>query len=178
MDSIAEGVDTVGVEWHVQCGATAFPLGRGLSQARVCTQTGKIERVVDIAEAPWRVIGLIALPFINVVQALMALLMPPARGERLTRGRSPTELAGAAGAVGEGVRVAARETAPSQRHENEKTYGLMLGAVLVDGVVDPAERDMLASFAAENGVSPALHVALLEEAGWSEEDYRQGSRSR
>ena len=51
VDSIAEGIDTVGVEWHVQCGDAAFPLGRGLSQARVCTQTGKIERVVDIAEA-------------------------------------------------------------------------------------------------------------------------------
>ena len=51
VDSIAEGSDTVGVEWHVQCGDAAFPLGRGLSQARVCTRTGKIERVVDIAEA-------------------------------------------------------------------------------------------------------------------------------
>lgn len=69
VDSIAEGVDTVGVEWHVQCGDQAFPLGRGLSQARCCPQTGKIERVVDIAEAPWRVIGLLALPFINLVQA-------------------------------------------------------------------------------------------------------------
>ena len=36
VDSIAEGVDTVGVEWHVQCGAYAFPLGRGLSQASIC----------------------------------------------------------------------------------------------------------------------------------------------
>jgi hypothetical protein len=34
VDSIAEGVDTVGVEWHVQCGDSAFPLGRGLSQVR------------------------------------------------------------------------------------------------------------------------------------------------
>ena len=88
IDSVAEGADTVGVEWHVQVvsnafplglvrvrlvfgldanpnpnpgpepnlqvGSNAFPLGRGLSQAKMCTQTGKIERVVDIAEAPWR----------------------------------------------------------------------------------------------------------------------------
>ena len=43
-------------------------------QAAVCTETGKIKRVVDIAEAPWRVIGLIALPFItaftNLQQAM------------------------------------------------------------------------------------------------------------
>ena len=61
IDSIAEGTDTVGVEWHVQVGSNAFPLGRGLSQAKVCTKTGKIQRVVDIAEAPWRVLGLFAL---------------------------------------------------------------------------------------------------------------------
>ena len=61
IDSIAEGTDTVGVEWHVQVGSNAFPLGRGLSQAKVCTETGKIQRVVDIAEAPWRVLGLFAL---------------------------------------------------------------------------------------------------------------------
>ena len=42
VDSIAEGVDSVGVEWHVQCGSSAFPLGRGLSQASVDPATGKI----------------------------------------------------------------------------------------------------------------------------------------
>jgi hypothetical protein len=42
-------------------------------QASVCTETGKIRRVVDIAEAPWRVIGLMALPFINAVNSLNAL---------------------------------------------------------------------------------------------------------
>ena len=41
-------------EPNVQVGSNAFPLGRGLSQAKMCTETGKIERVVDIAEAPWR----------------------------------------------------------------------------------------------------------------------------
>merc|ERR1719313_2696971 len=68
VDSVAEGTDTVGVEWHVRIGENPFPLGRGLSQARVCARTGKIERVVDIAEAPWRISGLLALPFIRVVQ--------------------------------------------------------------------------------------------------------------
>mmetsp|Transcript_44678 Transcript_44678/g.83804 ORF Transcript_44678/g.83804 Transcript_44678/m.83804 type:complete len:542 (-) Transcript_44678:228-1853(-) len=65
VDSIAEGADSVGVEWHVQCGPFAFPLGRGLSHAQFCPRTGKIKRVVDIAEAPWRVVGLLSLPFIN-----------------------------------------------------------------------------------------------------------------
>ena len=97
IDSVAEGADTVGVEWHVQVGSdafplglvrvrlvfgldanpnpnpdpepnvqvgsNAFPLGRGLSQAKMCSETGKIERVVDIAEAP---IVLLALPLIQL----------------------------------------------------------------------------------------------------------------
>jgi len=78
IDSLAEGADTVGVEWHVQVGSNAFPLGRGLSQAKMCTETGKIERVVDIAEAPWRVIGLLALPLIQLFQYLQAKLDPAA----------------------------------------------------------------------------------------------------
>ena len=33
VDSVAEGADAVGVEWHVEVGeGTPFPLGRGLSQ--------------------------------------------------------------------------------------------------------------------------------------------------
>jgi hypothetical protein len=77
IDSVAEGIDTVGVEWHVQVGGdsgAAFPLGRGLSQARVCKQTGKIERVVDIAEAPWRTVGLLLLPFISLVNLASNML--------------------------------------------------------------------------------------------------------
>ena len=94
VDSIAEGVDTVGVEWHVQCGDSAFPLGRGLSQAQVCTRTGKIKRVVDIAEAPWRVIGLLALPVINSVQALMALLSTNSSAAQHNAGDEGARIAG------------------------------------------------------------------------------------
>lgn len=50
VDSVAEGRDCVGVEWHVEVGNNAFPLGRGLSQAKIDVRTGKITRVVDIAE--------------------------------------------------------------------------------------------------------------------------------
>ena len=35
MDSVAEGKDTVGVEWHVEVGDSKFPLGRGLTQAKI-----------------------------------------------------------------------------------------------------------------------------------------------
>ena len=64
IDSVGEGADTIGVEWHVQVGSNAFPLGRGLSLAKMCSETGKIERVVDIAEAP---IVLLALPLIQLL---------------------------------------------------------------------------------------------------------------
>jgi hypothetical protein len=149
VDSIAEGKDTVGVEWHVQVGASAFPLGRGLSQARLCATTGKIERVVDIAEAPWRVIGLLVLPFISAVQVLSSTLSGSA------------EEAGADGA-----------DADAQRE-----YELMLSAVLADEMVDPAERALLEDYARKNSVSTAQHEALLARAGWSAEEYRRGTRA-
>ena len=63
VDSVAEGVDAVGVEWHVEVGGgggdegTPFPLGRGLSQAKIDVATGKITRVVDIAEVRRRAVG-------------------------------------------------------------------------------------------------------------------------
>eukprot|EP00466_Bigelowiella_natans_P001595 jgi/Bigna1/78287/fgenesh1_pg.53_\ len=66
---------TVGVEWHVEVNRKPFPMGRGLTQARICSRTGKICRVVDIAEvqqlieekrrAPWRVIGLFTAPLVQ-----------------------------------------------------------------------------------------------------------------
>jgi len=74
IDSVAEDPlrGSVGVEWHVETEryemddstlvritSEPFPLGRGLSHAKVNPKTGKIERVVDIAEAPWRVVGLV-----------------------------------------------------------------------------------------------------------------------
>ena len=52
-----------------------------------------------------------------------------------------------------------------------------LAAVLVDGVVDEKERAMLSEYAAKNGVSDALHVRLLEQAGWSEDEYATGCKS-
>jgi len=168
VDSIAEGVDTVGVEWHVQCGDSAFPLGRGLSQASVCTETGKIRRVVDIAEAPWRVIGLMALPFINAVNSLNALrtgrtpvepVQPPPYKPLSTTNADAT----AADPSMDGVDV-------------EREYRLLLTAVLADGIVDPAERAMLAEYAAENRVSDAQHDELLRAAGWSADEYNAGVR--
>ncbi|GAB5359683.1 hypothetical protein AAMO2058_000563900 [Amorphochlora amoebiformis] len=65
IDSIAEGHNTVGIEWHVEFDGNHLPLGRGLTQAKICGATGKIKHVVDIAEAPWRVIGMVTAPFMN-----------------------------------------------------------------------------------------------------------------
>ena len=166
VDSIAEGKDTVGVEWHVQCGDAAFPLGRGLSQAQMCTTTGKIVRVVDIAEAPWRVIGLLVLPFITAFTAATASMdaanAPPSAGGELGDAGMGAEADGATRAV----------AVP----DVEREYELLLSAVLADDVVEPAERALLASYAAENRVSDALHARLLEKAGWTEDEYREGSR--
>lgn len=70
VDSVAEGADCVGVEWHVEVGSSPFPLGRGLSQAKIDPETGKILRVVDIAEAPWRIIGIALTPLVSVALVL------------------------------------------------------------------------------------------------------------
>ena len=170
VDSIAEGEDTVGVEWHVQCGDSAFPLGRGLSQARVCSRTGKIERVVDIAEAPWRVIGLIATPFIAAVTALAQMRDAPPDAA------SGTEETGepATGSPADGASVAA--AGASSGVDVEREYWMLISAVLADNIVDPRERAMLAEYAAEHSVSDAMHARLLARAGWTVDDYRDGSR--
>ena len=167
VDSIAEGVDTVGVEWHVQVGDSAFPLGRGLSQARVCTKTGKIERVVDIAEAPWRVIGLIALPFITLVQRAMAAFGAGSGGS------AAAEQGGLGASAGPDLQGGDASAVP----DIDREYDLMLTAVLVDGRVDPAEREMLSKYAAEHSVSDEQHLGLLQRAGWSEEEFRAGRRT-
>jgi len=160
VDSIAEGRDTVGVEWHVQCGSVAFPLGRGLSQARVCAASGKIERVVDIAEAPWRVIGLLLLPFISAFGALSKALAPA----------SPAAVP---------VSPAAKVSEPLVGSVNvEREYSLLLGAVLADGRVEPSERALLRDYAEKNQLSSAQHATLLKRAGWSEEEFLDGVRSR
>lgn len=142
VDSIAEGRDTVGVEWHVQCGDRAFPLGRGLSQARVCTETGKIQRVVDIAEAPWRVIGLLALPLINLVQlASRTVSSSGGSGSSGAIGSSSgtsgvssgsVDLSGAVASASDEGRESASGPAAAERE-----YELLLGACLADGVRPP-----------------------------------------
>ena len=155
VDSIAEGADTVGVEWHVQCGDAAFPLGRGLSQAQMCTDTGKIVRVVDIAEAPWRVIGLLVLPFITAFTTVAASLKESAKTD---------EAAAAAGDTGaaDGSGDAASDDAAARAPDVEREYELLLSAVLADDLVEPAERALLASYAlllyCPNSYLP--HIAL------------------
>jgi len=139
VDSIAEGYDTVGVEWHVQCGDSAFPLGRGLSQASVCKKTGKIMRVVDIAEAPWRVIGLLVIPFINVFQAVArAVAVDPASAPRADADDAASpEVSIRGGASGLSDEAAAG--AAAARGTAEREYELLLGACLADGVRSPSK---------------------------------------
>ena len=60
---------SVGVEWHVEWNGAPFPLGRGLSLATLDAD-GKLVRVVDIAEAPWRVVGLVVRPFLSLLTAV------------------------------------------------------------------------------------------------------------
>lgn len=167
VDSIAEGTNYVGVEWHVQCGESAFPLGRGLSQARVCTATGKIERVVDIAEAPWRVIGVLATPLIGAFQYVAA---------EIKGGAKPADEAASAPIAPPAADADPLKDGERDAETVDREYSMLLAAVLVDGLVDPSERTMLSEYAAEHGVSDAQHVAHLARAGWSEDDFLRGSK--
>ena len=88
VDSIAEGDNTVGVEWHVEVGGSPFPLGRGLSQAQVDPASGEIVRVVDIAEAPWRMVGILLLPFISIASYVFPTLYRVPEAREAPRGTS------------------------------------------------------------------------------------------
>ena len=74
VDKVAcDGQKSVGVEWHVEVDGKPFPLSRGLSLATTNNE-GKLERVVDIAEAPWRVVGLLIRPLLTAFGAGAAAL--------------------------------------------------------------------------------------------------------
>lgn len=83
VDAISEDAErySVGVEWHVEVDGEPLALGRGLSFMRVCPRTGLIQRAVDIAEAPWRAVGLLVAPFARGFRGLSRLIaglfLPP-----------------------------------------------------------------------------------------------------
>lgn len=64
VDNISEDMvrHTCGVSWHVEFAGEPLFLGRGLSFMEICPKTGLIQKAVDIAEAPWRAIGLFFAP--------------------------------------------------------------------------------------------------------------------
>ena len=128
--------------------------------------TGKIKRVVDIAEAPWRVIGLVVSPLIMLVQSVGALV-----GEQ-----TDADGADAAAPAASADALTPPDAAPPPAIDTTREYGMLLGAVLADDVVDPREREMLSAYAAENGVSDVQHRELLAAAGWSEAEFREGVR--
>lgn len=93
VDNISEDLarGNLGVEWHVELNGEPLILGRGLSFFRVCSKTGKIRNAVDIAEAPWRAIGLVFAPFLRGFRAAffprraLALGAKPVRVEQIQR---------------------------------------------------------------------------------------------
>lgn len=76
VDSISEDTtrNTVGVEWHVEVSGQPLLLGRGLSFMKICPKTGLIAKATDIAEAPWRAIGLFLAPFARSIRDISRLL--------------------------------------------------------------------------------------------------------
>ena len=107
----------------------------------MCTETGKIQRVVDIAEAPWRVIGLLALPLINLVQLASRTVSSGGSGSSGAISSSSgtsgvsggsVDLSGAVASASDEGRESASGPAAAERE-----YELLLGACLADGVRPP-----------------------------------------
>jgi hypothetical protein len=66
---MVEGGDNIiGIEWQAMIGDKELPLGRGLSQVRICPHTGKIERVTDMSEAAWRMLGMLVKPLTPIFE--------------------------------------------------------------------------------------------------------------
>ncbi|EOD31906.1 hypothetical protein EMIHUDRAFT_442036, partial [Emiliania huxleyi CCMP1516] len=45
------------IEWQAELGGVPLALGRGITKMQLCNETGKVCRVVDVSEAPWRAAG-------------------------------------------------------------------------------------------------------------------------
>jgi len=75
VDGISEDVArmVIGVEWHMEISGEPIALSRRLSFMIICPRTGLIRRAVDIAEAPWRAIGLFMAPFARGIRELSRL---------------------------------------------------------------------------------------------------------
>jgi len=76
VDTISEDLvrSTVGVEWHVEVNGEPLVLGRGLSFMTICPKTGLISKATDIAEAPWRAIGIFFAPFARGLRGFARVL--------------------------------------------------------------------------------------------------------
>lgn len=60
---------------------------------------------------------------------------------------------------------------------NYKTYSALVMAVSADGVVSDAERELLAGFKKQLGISEEEHFAIISEEGWTVEGWNYGSMS-
>ncbi|CAK9067735.1 unnamed protein product [Durusdinium trenchii] len=58
----------------VEVSGQPLVLGRGLSFMKICRKTGLIAKATDIAEAPWRAIGLVLSPFARGIRDVSRLL--------------------------------------------------------------------------------------------------------
>lgn len=89
VDQVAcDSKKSVGVEWHVEWNGKPIPLGRGLSLATL-DDDGKLNRVVDICEAPWRTVGLLVRPFISAFGASAALTTAVYGASVILQGQTP-----------------------------------------------------------------------------------------
>jgi len=54
----------------------------------------------------------------------------------------------------------------------------MMEVALSDGVLCSAERNMLEQFKARHKIGDEVHAAVLQELGWTGDDFKSGRRRK
>jgi len=58
----------------------------------------------------------------------------------------------------------------------EKVYEALLGGCLSDGIVNALERHSLESYRREHNISDEMHEKIIQQCGWSVQEYKQGTK--
>jgi len=105
-----------------------------------------------------------------------ATAVPAPRAARARDGWSMTWLFGGGGSQ-DGGASSPKTAMTDARDTSLKAYKLSLETVIVDGIVHPAERKFCDDFRKRRGITAKDHTMILEELGWSEQDWARGSQS-
>lgn len=59
----------------------------------------------------------------------------------------------------------------------EKVYEALMGGCLSDGVINGLEKQALDSYRREHNISDEMNEKIIEQCGWTVQEYKQGAKS-